>query len=235
MPTLKTVTVLYDSVTLSICPPQLDLHAGDWVLWHFEGVPAGQMAQIFFESPCGPFQSVKLLDSGAILGRGNVGLDGVASETYLYTALLLDSEGGPATCGASLTNLSQEKDTSPDIVVSCSPEPGGFLLAVEPATLSLYKKDTATWHVVGLPEDHFITLAFYDQIDLRKGPFKSLSVDRIVAGDGMHQFLAIGTDFEPHEETQIPYRIEVRDQDGCILATHDPLIDNLGDPPTGGG
>lgn len=234
MPTLKTVTVTYDSTlsSLSIDPPSLSLGDGDWVLWTFENVPPGATAHIFFpETRFGPFESLRLLSAGMLLGEGKVDIPTLS--VYDYTALVLNPSESLATGGGSLTNSPQGPNTSPDVLVECVEIDGQFSLVVEPLDhLMLYTGDTATWHVLGIPEGHFVTIVFYETSDPRTGPFATFSQGRALAGAGTDQFLAIGARFSWHEP-ELPYTIELRDGDGNLVDVKDPRIDNIGDPPTG--
>ncbi|HVS00235.1 MAG TPA: hypothetical protein VMW27_26645 [Thermoanaerobaculia bacterium] len=233
MPKPIQVTITYNSTPeLSIDRPGLSITDEDWVLWSFKNLPPKSAAHIFFpEMRFGPFQSLLMLGSRAILGRGKIDLPG--QRLYTYRALVLDASGALATGEASLSNSSQKGNTSPDVLVQCVEQEGQHRLAVEPMNLCLYKGDTATWHVLGIPEKHFVTFAFQGP-DPWKKPFEAFSQSQAVAGAGPHQFLAVGAGFS-WSQPQLGYTIGLRDGDGQIVDIKDPLIDNLGDPPTGGG
>jgi hypothetical protein len=242
MPTLTTVNVTYNSVSRGLMIDSSDITIGEdgWVLWRFGGdIPPGCVGHIFFpEDRFGPFESLRLLDSKLILGMGKVGIS--SPRTYSYTALVLDASGAPAYAeGGSITNSQESGNTSPDVLVECFFEDnlGRYNLDINPSPLYLYTGDTATWHVLHIPEGHFVTLAFYNNSDTRLGPFETFSQGRALAGAlPGDQFLAIGAGFGlPPTQAQLQYTIELRDAEGNLVAKQDPMIDNLGDPPTGGG
>lgn len=233
MPTLKRVTVQYDptSTTLTLEPPSLSLDESDWVLWEFQGTPSGSIAHIFFPATrFGPFESLRLLEPGSILGEGKVDIP--VPSVFPYRALVMSPTGALATGDASLTNAPQAPNTSPNVRVRCVQHDGRYTLEVEPLDLYLYTGDAATWHILGIPDGHFVTVVFYGTADPWEGPFTTFSQSKALAGAGPDQFLAVGSAFSGIAP-ELTYRIELRDEDGRLVDSKDPKIDNMGEPPTG--
>jgi hypothetical protein len=106
-------------------------------------------------------------------------------------------------------------------------------------TLRLFVGDTALWYVSGLPSGFFVSFRFpsdtNSETDSTIGPFKSFLFNRGVEGESSGVGV-IGVSFDPPAGApgQFSYHIDVRDVSGALVTTHDPVIDNLGQPPTGG-
>ncbi|HSS79383.1 MAG TPA: hypothetical protein VLV54_21860 [Thermoanaerobaculia bacterium] len=228
---------------------ELELGPEDWVEWDFGGLPAellqNTLPAIHFESELGPFQCLQSIPPSKVQGKGNVGSTTESGKRYRYTAWLLDnSESGVrAKSGETqeaqgvVVNLPQSQNTSPSVVVNVA----GNDLELDPPNqpLMLYKGDTALWNVFHLPLGNFITFQFLpaseadppDPLDPMVGPFKSILINRAVAGEETGVVRVIGVNFMPDDRASYSYRIAVRDSSGTILSFHDPTIDNLGQPP----
>lgn len=223
------------SGALTIDNPHLDLYPGESVKWSFNSVPPEFLTYIHFESSLGPFQCLSL-SGNSVTGVGNFGLLGV----YPYRAFVLDTEGAIAasTSAAYIANLSADKDISPQAVVTYDPnKPLGSNLSVVPSPLKLQIGQTATWTILGVPVDHFVTFRFMNFDDPMLGPFTSFYLNqsliespvaiRLASGEGFGMRGGLPTPFP----NPIHYRITVRNANGSLVAGHDPLIDTLGDPP----
>lgn len=245
--TVHKVSVTFNpnhSNPLTVDPPNVDLQEGDQVFWQFNELPPGCVGGIHFEQPLGPFSSIQLVDRRQFLGVGNVGLpQGAASVPFRYRAQVLTASQPLAVSSEPLptiTNLPQPQDTSPQIIVqidSSTRQP-----TAQQQNLSLNIGDTATWHIFGLPADHFVTLFFPGHPDEPLlGPFRAAFWTRAVTGDDMNEIRGSASGFglrlnQPLATgAQITYNIQVRSADGAVVGSDDPVIDNLGEPvPTGG-
>ena len=238
----KTVTVTYhaENHTLTFDPhTPIELEQGDWVEWSFPNAPSGSLPIIEFDSPFGPFQCLQSVPNGIVQGKGNVGEEGEGT-LYDYKAFLLDQTGALATSGtSSVLNLLQPRNTSPSLEVRVTEgdEPGTFDLLVPSEPLMLFPGDTAFWDVFGLPPGTFISFLFQPvpeqaTLDPLVGPFQSLVARRRVGGEEANVMRVTGVDFTPAPTLgEYTYQIALRDSAGTILASHDPTIDNLGQPP----
>jgi len=234
----KTVTVAFqgENNPLTFDPPTpIELAEGDWVEWKFLDPPSDSLPIIEFESPFGPFQCLQSLPNGTVQGKGNVGED--EEKTYNYKAFLLKQTNGSATFGTnSVRNLPQPRNTSPVLQVRVT-EGEELTLHVPPESLMLFPGDTAFWNVFGLPEGTFISFLFHPapahpNLDPLVGPFQSLVARRRVGGEEADVMRVTGVNFMP-TSMHYTYQIAIRDSAGQILDSHDPTIDNLGDPPAG--
>lgn len=232
-PTVVPVTFHGPGIPLTIDPQKLhvDLEAGGLIQWQFVAAPGetleNLLVHIQFESSFGPFQG--LTSSGtSVSGKGNTGVAG----EHRYTAMVLCTSGWVATSGtteAVVDNLSEARDTSPHAVVIY--DPVGKALGVTPGTLGVQFDQTATWHIEGVPADHFVTFQFPNFSDQLAGPFSVFSLERNVI-PGSPVLLASGELYQPgNAQSPITYLIQVRDASGTVIASDDPLIATLGDPP----
>jgi hypothetical protein len=213
----------------------VDLGRGDWVEWWFEGDFQGGIPGVRFEDPFGPFQCLQSFARNTVVGKGNTGAE--SERAYAYTALVLNANGVQARSAdgaGSVRNLPQPANSSPDVMIQFR-EDGG--LEVRPEALRLGSGDTATWHFFGLPEGGFATVWFPGVLPLGAdplvGPFQSLVIRRRVEGEdpGVVRISGLGFAGVPEmSESRYFYRIEIRAADGRILGSHDPMIDNLGQP-----
>ena len=195
----------------------------------FSNVPAGYLPWIRFEDDLGPFQCLQLVPSYHRQGKGNVG----TNASYTYTAWLLPHGDVPPISGsATVVNLQQAPNTSPEVVVRYH----DGLLDVQPEELTLSPGDTAIWNVFGLPR---VTSSSSGSIPCRLPGAPGGAVrDRFSpagrwsrqAGCYLRRQLqcfrnALG----------YTYHIGVRNSSGIVVASHDPMIDNLGEPGPPGG
>ncbi|HEY2291358.1 MAG TPA: hypothetical protein VGM86_11715 [Thermoanaerobaculia bacterium] len=228
MPARKIVKVDYDGIngSLTLDRSSVQLAQGDWVEWKFSKVPRGCIPWIRFEGSrgLGPFQCLQLVPSTTTLqGKGNVGAD--HDESYSYTAWLLTRDGVRARSAvATVENLRQAQNTTPEVVVSYSEGK----LDVQPETLELEPGDMATWNVLGLPAGYFV----FFQFDSLKPLFDSyLNCRLLLSGDDSGVVRICGIHFNSRKRrSHYHYHITVRDPSGIIVASHDPMIDNLGQP-----
>ena len=252
-PTVKvTVTVTGDpnNPTLTLSPLNVDLNSGDVLEWDFQGVPSDCVPGILFDSAFGPFQALDVQGKSVVLGLGNLGTGG----DYPYRAQLLDLNGVRATSPdrdkdkGTVHNLVSVLDTSPSVVIQCqtmpnSETPGGLDVTSSlqgSGNLSLFVGDMAIWYVTGLPFGYFVSFRFPADTDSGEdstvGPFKSFLFTRGVGGESSGAVEVIGVGFNPPADALNPitYHIDIRDTFGVVVSHQDPIIDNLGQPPTGG-
>ncbi len=233
MPARQIVKVDYDGAHLTLDPPSARLGPEDWVEWRFSNVPADCIPSIQFEKDVlGPFQCLQSVSNTTVQGKGNVGAE--EDVLYAYTARLLDLEGVRASSGdlaGTVVSLQQVPNTSPEVVVVFK----AGLLTVQPMTLDLYPGDTATWNVFGLPTGHSVTIQFDPLVigqDNQAAMFESFLTCRPVAGEDPGIVQVCGVHFNDLKKlSHYSYRVAVRDPSGIIVASHDPMIDNLGPPP----
>lgn len=228
-----TVTFHGPGVPLTINPLHVDLHAGGWVQWKFEAatgeLPTGVLMYIHFDSAFGPFQG--LSSSGnSVSGKGNSGVLGA----HHYTAMVLNESEVVATSCASealVFNLSAARDTSPHAIVIYDPEEKE--LGVTPYNLGIQHGETATWHIEGVPQGYFVTFQFPAFPNGMVGPFTTVNLEgNVIPGSSI--LLASGESYNPGNiASPFKYSIQVRKPDGSLVSSDDPLIDTLGDPPTG--
>lgn len=221
---------------LTIDKPHLDLFPGEAIQWDFGSVSPEHLTYIHFESSLGPFQCLSL-SGHSVTGVGNYGLLGV----YPYRAFILDRDGVIAASpagDASIANLSAEKDISPQVVVTYDPSrTDGPKLSVFPDHLKLQIGQTATWTILGVPTDHFVTFHFLDLADPMLGPFTGFFLNQSLVQGPVSIRLASGEGYGKRSDLPVPfpahihYRITVRNANGNVVGHHDPLIDTLGDPP----
>ncbi|HEX4965830.1 MAG TPA: hypothetical protein VF173_33790 [Thermoanaerobaculia bacterium] len=214
---------------------------GDWVLWQFPEMLDNQFGFVFFQNRFGPFHSLRSLGNTVVVGKGNVGSVPPDSASYDYTAMILQTEvADPIATGAgTITNQATREDTSPEVLVAYNPDlPPSQAITVTPDPVSLNPGDTATWYFSNLPDGAFANFLF--KLDgmpsSRNGPFVNFYA---VGGSGPVTLRASGTGFAvaPLGEIQawpakIIYYFEIRNQDGVLIGSHEPVIDNLGVPPT---
>jgi len=242
------VTVEPDSESeskLKVSPQDIELNDGDWVRWSFT-MPLGddQFGFIFFSPRLGPFHSLRSSGNSGFLGKGNIGP--AANPSYGYTAMLLQVGGKDpiATGEGTITNKATKPDTSPDVFVTYNSDPSltpPEALTVSSETVGLNFGDTATWCVSELPDGAFVNFRFtVDGVPASQMPANGPFVNFYAVGDGPTTVRASGTGFAmvPLGGSQawpakITYYLEVRDQNGVLLGSHEPVIDNLGVPPTG--
>jgi hypothetical protein len=236
----KTITITLEGTQLTIVPHEVTIGDGDWVRWKFPSdMPANKYGFIFFQPRLGPFHSLRSFsDKGAfeIFGKGNAGA--ANDTTFSYTAMILQPgvDTPEATGSAKIINKAgTQANTSPDIIVTYT---GSGNLSVIPYSVSLNRGDTATWFFKNLPEGSFAGFWFTDPpMFPASGPFATFYACSNPSPDPEEEgFRACGTNFAQGELaaiTQFKYRIEIRNAEGKLLASHDPDIDNLGPPPPG--
>jgi len=232
-----------DDPHLELAPDPVEVHDGDEVVWVFPTLPNDQFGFVFFEPRLGPFHSLRSASNQEILGKGNVG----SQEDYAYTAMILQLKAKDpiATGTGTIRNRATQVNTSPEVFVTYhpdppDPQPGQNIpdhLEVTPFELPLNVGDTATWYFVNLPEDAFADFRFdvgTSNLKESTGPFVAFYA---CGGDGTVAVRANGTGFVTAIEKkdwlpQYSYHLEVRDAEGKLIGSHDPLIDTLGVPPT---
>ncbi len=236
----KKIHVRISGTSLTFTPsPDVDLDDGDQVKWIFPDLPNDQFGFVFFTPRLGPFHSLRSVSNTEILGKGNVG--SASNDLYGYTAMVLtlgkvDPE---ATGHGTVNNRGTRVNTTPDVRVAYHPPANGnpATLTVDPLILPLNPGDTATWDFVALPDGAFADFQFDLHSSGMKeatGPFVAFYATN---GGDAATVLANGTGFVAtipiaEQVRRYRYHIEVRGMDGKRLASHDPLIDNLGAPPT---
>lgn len=234
----KHVNVSLDPATqrVTIDPPEVQVDDGDWVRWEFAGLEEGEFAFISFAPPLprlGPFYSLRSFSRSAVLGKGNKGVP--PGSAYGYRALVLKlGDLSPKASGVGMiTSNASHENTAPEIRVTYQAgNPPG--LAVVPDPVGLNTGDTAIWRFVNLPANAFACFRFVseDGSAPELGPFIDFSAR---SGDDPTALEASGTGFvlnmtKPPDS--FTYRIEIRDWAGQLLVSHEPVIDNLGPPPT---
>jgi len=229
MPTMQQVTIDFSSDSPNV--PEIGLEPENGIQWNFEGVPPESVPFIQFETGLGPFQCLQVVAGNMVQGQGNIGTNG---ESFPYTALLLNATGvqGPPRAGV-VKSPTQDANTSPVVVVTVRNDSTPFDLNVDPPNLTLFPGDTALWHVHNLPADHFVGFSFTLPAGGQSllGPFQSLLINGPVAGESSDVVRIIGDIFTPGDTTEFTYHVTLRDASGTVVASHDPVIDNLGDPP----
>jgi hypothetical protein len=219
--------------------PNIDLDDGDQVRWIFPDLPSNQFGFVFFTPRLGPFHSLRSISNTEILGKGNIGT--ASKKLYGYTAMILElGRGNPITTGkGTVNNRGTRVNTTPDVLVTYHPPANGepATLTVDPLVLTLNPGDTATWSFLDLPDGAFADFQFDLESSGMKeatGPFVAFYACN---GSDAVTVLANGTGFVatvPRTAWVCRYRyhIEVRNADGKLIGSHDPLIDTLGIPPT---
>lgn len=237
MANLEKVVNVYidrDQGKLTIDTPEVQLGNGEWIQWAFKDLQTSERGFISFAPPLprlGPFHSLRTFDHSYFFGKGNKGSAG----TFGYTAMVLDAKDpNPVATGtATIVNTVTVPSADPEIVVIYHPgDPPR--LEVSPDPIALNTGDTVTWRFVGLPEDAFACFQFNPGeagLNPALGPFVAFGA----SGDSSRGIEARGTGFAEalaHPPKQFSYELELRCRDGKCLAVHDPVIDNLGPPPT---
>jgi hypothetical protein len=240
---------------LRLEPSEIDLQDWEWVEWTFLDLKEGEFGFISFPDPprFGPFYSLRSLDSKLFLGKGNKG--GSGNVDYSYIALILTPEAPaalasspePGTPGAGkIHNRATKENTAPEIVVTYKEvknDKGEVIdrtLTVTPDPAGLNRGDAATWLFKGLPPNAFACFKFAPGSDTPGfntglGPFLAFNAckgDHDVTVEASAMGFAVHYP-DPEKYPNFTYHIELRDWQGNILASHDPMIDNLGPPPQG--
>ncbi len=246
MERIASIARVGDSNQITINPSEIELSDGDWVRWIFPDLPSDQFGFVFFLPRFGPFHSLRSFSNTQVLGKGNVGLADLAGNRYDYTAMILRAgEKDPIATGVgTITNKATRVDTAPEVFVTYDPTPGLKLseaIKVIPDPVSLNPGDTATWYFVNLPEGAFANFLFVPDslapsLRVANGPFMDFYA---CDGSGPVTVRASGTGFAaaplPENEAwprNFTYHLEVRNPEGVLIGSHDPVIDNLGVPPT---
>jgi len=218
-----------NKITLKITPETIQLGEGEWVRWRFEGLQGTEFGFISFTDNyprLGPFASLRTFSSDSVLGKGNKGI----ADSFVYTALILDIDNPKALAskGGTIENTTTIKNTAPEIKVIYHKDQTPPFLEVLPFQVGLNTGDTATWHFEKLPTNAFACFRFHDK---KLGPFIAFNAGK---GDDSCTVEASGTGFGVNIPVgeQLTYHIELRAWNGDLLASHDPVIDNLGPPPT---
>lgn len=240
----KTITVNRDSkdpkkLTLDPSTP-LVLEKGDWVEWQFYGLNQGDFGFISFAPEAGkfgPFYSLRSHGNDSFLGKGN---KGEGEESYEYVALILNLNDPQAVASGTGTvrNCVSQADTTPEIRVTYDRDRGTF--TVDPERACLNVGDTATWRFEGVEPSDFVCFSFGSEtaagVDGTAGPFVAFNAcqsagaavqESTVQASGMGFVAAI----PPYRWSKTyRYSLQLRDWQGNLLASHDPIIDNLGPP-----
>jgi hypothetical protein len=245
------VTVTYHETTgdLTISKPEITYNRGDWVEWTFDKIPPDSFGYLRFDNApaLGPFHTLRSLAERSLVGKGNTRAGG--DIRYTYTAMLLSrKEPGvlAVSADASVLQKKAEPDTTPDVTVTYRE---GQTLQVEPSPVGLNLGDTAIWHFRGFPTGYFATLQFVDsQGEVLPHPFADFYVTAPLPDQPAGTFWANGIGFRTKIVEESPeryavkvldlpatltYHVQVRDSEGRIVSTDDPLIDNLGPPIPG--
>jgi plastocyanin len=226
-----TVNVNRQGTVLKPDPESFDLLDGDWVQWQFWGLNQGEFGFISFDPSVpkfGPFHSLRSLDNASFLGKGNTAVQ--TKFTYQAMILNLNDEKPAASGSGTINNRASNRDTAPDVTVAY--ESGSQTLIVSPDPVGLNVGDTATWWFVNTPANSFACFQFDSgTADGSAGPFVAFSAN----GGGGGSVQASGMGFVTHIPVSnwpksFTYRIQLRNWDGTLLASHDPVIDNLGPP-----
>jgi hypothetical protein len=245
----KRVTVTLSGSALTIDQDWQDLMEGDWVEWTFVGLEKDQFGFISFAPPLprlGPFYSLRSFAHDTFLGKGNKGPD-ANIEDYPYKALVLSLNAAEPVASADgmIRNAAGRENTAPEITVSYRKEEddqGRIVkqwLEVRPDPVALNTGDTATWHFEDLPANAFPCFHFTSPPELpSSGPFLAFNACNgdgtvTVEASGMGFLLALSEE-ERLKWREFVYDIQLRNWDGQLLATHEPIIDNLGPPAPGG-
>lgn len=231
----KTIRVNREGNVLTLDPPTpLDLTDDDWVEWQFLGLKAEEFGFISFDpsSPkLGPFHSLRTLHDASVLGQGNTAVQ--TEFSYWAMILKLDQVDPVASVKGTINNLASRRKTGPEITVFF--EPGNPGLLVSPNPVSLNAGDTVAWRFVNTPAHSFACFKF-DPDPAANGPYGPFAAFSTNGGEDSVQASGMGF------VTQIPvdqwsktytYRLQLRSLDGKLLASHDPVIDNLGPPAPG--
>ena len=218
--------------SLTITPKNVQVGHREWVRWEFIGLSESEFGFISFAPPnprLGPFYSLRSFTSDSVLGKGNKGATG----SFDYTALVLDpsQENAVASATAIVESTTNTVNTSPEIYVTYRDK--NTPLAVSPDPVGLHPGDTATWRFRNLPPDTFACFQFQlagPGMKKESGPFLAFSA---LNGEAPVTVEASGMGFAASfpDVRQFTYHIELRYWDGRLLASHDPVIDNLGVPP----
>lgn len=234
---IHTINVGFDAQTnqFALQDPQqttVTLAAGDAVEWVFDTPPSNCLAFVRFETQedgwFGPFESLTPSPE-RVTATGNNGIPG----SYAYTLMILDDNGVRATATTSLTveNTSTQVDTSPRATVFFNPsiEDLNQRVIVTPNDLAVGQGQTAIWHIY--PENilpgHFVTVHF-DGFPEKPmlGPFQSFSMS-----PGFGALVARGENLATESASQITYHVRVRNSNGTIVGSGDPVIEPLDSPP----
>lgn len=240
------VTVTYEGGdVLTISKPEIVYKQDDWVEWKFENIPPDSFGYLRFgNAPAfGPFHTLRTLAQDSIVGKGNTG---ATSTTHSYQAMLLTRKEPGVLARSAQATLLQETappNTMPDVTVTYR---DGKELQVVPDRIGLNLGDTATWHFREFPSGYFATLQFDPLPDgASPHPFADFYVTAPLPGQPPGTFSAYGIGYRTQIIEDSPesyairvldlpellnYHIQVRDSEGTIMSTDDPVIDNLGPP-----
>ena len=219
-----------NKITLKITPETIQLGDREWVRWTFKGLQGNEFGFISFsdaEYPrLGPFYSMRISNDG-FLGKGNKGL----VKSFAYTVLILDVDKPDAVAsgGGTIENTTDRGNTAPEIYVTYDGQKNPPSLKVAPFEVGLNPGDTATWHFLGLPPDVFACFQFANK---KLGPFVTFNACKGEKEGCTVEASGTGFALDVPYEAQYTYHIELRNWAGTRLASQDPLIDNLGPPPT---
>jgi hypothetical protein len=243
MANMISVPVIYDPEenTLKL-PPEKETvtlnNPDDWVHWFIESgppVPDGANLAILFDTPLGPFQTVRSFNSLNLAAKGNLGPPAAGqTSVFPYHLYLIPQDLSGENPAANLTtggpfavnNQSQTTNSSPWLTVTL--DAFGQIERVDPDHLLLFDGDVAFWKIEGpLPPNHVVAFRFADPPHF-PGPFPTYFSTR-AGGEGDHrQGVA---NFGSVTGTR-NYVIKIWDQNGHFLAgTEDPSVDGLGRPP----
>lgn len=230
----KIVNVKRHDKVLKPDPERFDLLDGDWVQWQFWGLNQGEFGFISFSPSApkfGPFHSLRSLDRASFLGKGNTAVQ--TEFTYQAMILNLNDETALASGAGTINNLASQRNTAPDIMVAY--EAGSKTLILTPDPVGLNVGDTATWWFVNTPANSFACFQFDSGTgNGAYGPFVAFSANG--GGGSTVQASAMGfvTGIPVYQWSKsFSYTIQLRNWDGTLLASHDPVIDNLGPPAPG--
>lgn len=241
----QTVTVTRNGTQLTITPQEFDLKDGTWVEWEIkdEDLQPGEFLFISFAPPAprlGPFYSLRSFNAKRFLGKGHkkITAGDPTGGSYGYRALILDpAKSTQVASGVGMIrDRATQENTASEIHVTYSEVKDAQgqiidrLLQVTPNPVGLNTGDTATWLFKELPANTFAFFRFTDPSGLNPetGPFLAFNAN---TGGQEITVRASAMGFNGGDSTELRYRIELRDWEGNFLASHDPVIDNLGPPP----
>lgn len=245
---VQNVTVTYDpdvnTLTVDMDPITLESETTvNWIFHNLSAVPASfgpVIPSILFDSgdvppdaTLGPFQCLQV-ENGVIQGKGNVGCPSEPMP-FTYTARLLNQTNAPTTSPTfTVINAMQSRNSSPECAVDITVDDSGKVSLPQPDNLLLAKGDTAIWHITNLQPQQSVSIIFDTFANPLTGPFESIAMYRGLLADDAQQeeMRVLGINFDGGDANQITYSVAVRDATGLVLGSGEPIIDNLGQPPT---
>jgi hypothetical protein len=241
------VLLTYDPATQTVAPTNPEQTAitlenfDDWVVWEFDPdspLPPGNAALLIrFETPLGPFQSIRGAGLQSLVAKGNKG--DALPVTYTYF-LYLNIPGSDSTNNLhqsgpfTIENQCADGNASPWVTVTFTPPdpsaPPGTLgtLDPQPSELLLHDGDTAFVEFLSVPDDHVVAFWFPGE-GSSEGPFSTYFVTR-KGGSGTLRLG--GATFNQTTPRTLSYGARIWNADGVLVGRQDPSIDGLGRPPS---